>query len=76
MLWVDFHVLYSMSLLIIHLEYSSVYMTFPNSLRSHSLLATISLLSKSVGLSLFFKSICIISTNKGFHTILLPLGLT
>ena len=31
-LWVEFHVLYNRSLLVIHFEYSIVYMTFPNSL--------------------------------------------
>ena len=30
--WVELHVLYSRSLLVIHFKYSSVYMTFPNSL--------------------------------------------
>ena len=47
-----------------HFEYSSTYMTIPNSLTIPSpilLPATISLLSKSVNLFLFCKSICTVT---------------
>ena len=52
--WVEFHVLYSRSLWVIHLKYNSVYMLIPNLLTAPPPII-ISSLSKSVSLFLFCK---------------------
>ena len=56
--WVEFRVLYSRALLVIHFKYSSMYMTIPNSLTVSSLSATICSVLKSVTpLTFFFSNI-------------------
>ena len=63
--WAEFHVLYSRFLLVIHFEYSRVYMSIPNSLTipfpQASPQQLLSCFSKSVRLLLFCKFICTIS---------------
>ena len=58
--WVEFHVLYNRSLLVIHFEYKSVH-DLPKLPNYSSPPPTINCFSKSVSCSLFCKFICIIS---------------
>ena len=54
--WVEFQVLYNRSSLVIHLEYSSVYMTFPNSLQCFQNRVSVGFLHAFLFLSFFLSS--------------------